>query len=159
MSAQTSYSINTPTAYAGMVYAQAPSDVVSRSVETVAGIDFGVAVSRGTNKDKQVTLGGTDYLGVTVRSLEREGVMNTGAIKYSEKESASVLRLGYIYAVCPAGCVPGDAVKYTNATGVLDAGAAAAGETQLDGAKWESTTTAGGIGIVRIESSATTAGA
>lgn len=159
MSAQTSYSIKQPKAYAGLIYAQAPHDIVSRMVETVAGIGFGVAVSRGTDKERQIVAGGTDFLGITIRSLDKEGAANTGAIQWNETEAAGILRDGYIWAVCPAGCNPGDAVKYTNATGVIDAGAAAAGETQLDGAQWETVAAAGELAVIRIETSATTAGA
>lgn len=159
MSAQTSYSIKQPKAYAGLIYTQAPHDIVSRLVETVAGIGFGVAVSRGTDKERQIVAGGTDFLGITIRSLDKEGAANTGAIQWNETESAGVLRDGYIWAVCPAGCNPGDAVKYTDATGVLDAGAAAADETQLDGATWETVAAAGELAVIRIETSATTAGA
>lgn len=159
MSAQTSYSIKQPGAYAGLIYAQAPHDIVSRDVETVAGIGFGVAVSRGTDKERQIVAGGTDFLGITIRSLDKEGAANTGAIQWNETESAGVIRNGYIWAVCPAGCNPGDAVKYTNATGVINAGAAAAGETQLDGAQWETVAAAGELAVIRIETSATTAGA
>lgn len=158
MSAQTSYSINQPVAYAGLIYAQAPSDIISRSVETAAGIGFGVAVSRGTDKDNQAVIGGTDFLGITVRSLDREADDAAGAIEYAEKETAGILRNGYIWAVCPTGCVPGDSVNYVNATGVLDSGTAVAGETQLDGAQWDTTAAAGGLAVIRLETLATTAG-
>lgn len=159
MSAQTSYSIKQPKAYAGLVYAQAPHDIVSRDVETVAGIGFGVAVSRGTNLERQVVAGGTAFLGITIRSLDKEGAANTGAIQWNEKETAGILRDGYIWAVCPSGCNPGDPVNYVNATGVLDSGAAVAGETLLDGAQWETIAAAGELAVIRIDSSATTAGA
>lgn len=160
MSAQTSYSINQGKAYAGLVYAQAPHDIISRAVETAAGIGFGVAVARGTDADRQIDLAGSaSFLGITIRSLEKEGAANTGAIKWNETETAGVMRKGYIWAVCPAGCVPGDAVKYTDSTGVLDAGAAGAGETQLDGASWETTAAAGELAVIRLETSAVTAGA
>ena len=160
MSAQTSYSINQNKAYAGLVYAQAPHDIVSRAVETAAGIGFGVAVARGTDADKQIDLAGSaDFLGITIRSLEKEGAANTAATQWNENETAGVLRKGYIWAVCPAGCVPGNAVKYTDGTGVLDAGAAGAGETQLDGATWETTAAAGELAVIRLETSAVTAGA
>lgn len=159
MTAQTSYDINQPVAIEGMLFAQHPHDIDSRAVEGASGIDFGVAVSRGTDKEKQVVAGGTDFLGITVRSLEREGAANTGLVKYNENEAAAILRDGYIYAACPAGCTAGDAVKYVNATGVLDSGAAGAGETQLDGATWETTAAAGELAVIRLESSDTTAGA
>ena len=157
MSAQTSYSINQPKAYAGMVYAQAPRDIVSRDVETAAGIGFGVAVSRGTNLERQIVAGGTRFTGITIRSLDKEGAANTGAIQWNEKEAAGILRGGYIWAVCPAGCNPGDQVKYTNATGVINSGKAGVGETALD-AKWDSVAAAGELAVILLNSLNTTAG-
>ena len=158
MSAQTSYDIRQDKAYAGLIYAQAPHDIVSRSVETVAGIGFGVAVTRGTDADKQIVpAASADFLGVTIRSLEQEGG-EAGAIKWDVKETAGVMRSGYIWAVCPTGCVPGDAVNYADGTGVLDSGAAGAGSTSLDGASWETTAVAGELAVVRLSTSAVTAG-
>lgn len=153
MSAQTSYSIKQAIAYAGLIYAQAPKDIISRAVETAAGVGFGVVVSRGTDPDKECVLGGTsDILGVTVRSLDREGVANTGAIKYNQYETAGIMRDGYIWAVCPSGCVPGDAVNFVEATGVLDSGApSGTGETGLDDCYWDSTAAAGELAILRVK--------
>ncbi len=158
MSAQTSYSINQRIALAGMLAAVHNHDIISRSIETAAGADFGIAVSRGTDKDKQAVIGGaTGFLGITVRSLERENA-NDDTVKYSETETAGILREGYIYAICPAGCNPGNLVKYTDATGVLDAGVAAVGETQLNGAIWDTTAAAGELAIIRLAGIDTTAG-
>jgi hypothetical protein len=158
MSAQTSYDIRQDKAYAGLIYAQAPHDIVSRAVETAGGIAFGVAVTRGTDPDKQIVLGKSgDFLGITVRSLEKEGG-DAGAIQWNAKETAGVMRSGYIWAVCPTGCVPGDAVNYADGTGVLDSGAAGAGSTSLDGASWETTAVAGELAVVRLSTSAVTAG-
>lgn len=160
MSAQTSYATNIRMALAGMLADLHNHDIVSRSVETAAGVDFGVAVSRGTDKDNQAVVGGaTGFLGITVRSLDREGAANTGLTKYSEKETAAILRDGYIYTVCPTGCNPGDAVKYVDATGILDSGAATAGQTQLDDATWETTAAAGELAVIRIAGINTTVGA
>lgn len=157
MSAQTSYALKQSVAYAGMIFALGEKSICSRSVETAAGIGFGVAVSRGTDKERQVVVGGTDFIGITVRDLHKEGSAN-GAIKWNENETAAVMRSGEIWCVCPTGCNPGDAVNYVNTTGVLDSGAAVAGETQLDGAYWDSTASAGELAVIRIETSATTAG-
>ena len=159
MSAQTSYDIRQGKAYAGLIYAQAPHDIVSRAVETAAGIGFGVAVARGTDPDKQIVVAGSaDFLGITIRSLEQEGG-EAGAIRWDVKETAGIMRVGYIWAVCPTGCVPGNAVNYTDGTGILDSGTAGVGETQLNGATWETTATAGELAVLRIQTAATTAGA
>lgn len=153
MSAQTSYAIKQVKGYAGQIYAQAPKDIISRSVETAAGIGFGVVVSRGTDKDNQCILGGTTgILGVTVRSLDQEGVVNTGAIKYDQYETAAIMREGYIWAVCPTGCNPGDAVNFVEATGVLDSGApSGTGETGLNDCYWDSVAAAGAIALLRVK--------
>ena len=151
MSTQTSYLINHPKAYAGMVFAQAPHDIVSRDAE--GEIAFGVAVSRGTDKDRQTVKGGTSFTGISIRSLEREGSV------YADKETVGVLRDGYVWITCPSGCNPGDLVKYVNATGVIDSGAPAIGETALDGAQWDTTAVAGELAVLRLNSLNTTAGA
>lgn len=153
MSAQTSYTINQAVAYAGLVYALAPSDIISGAVEGASGIGFGVAVSRGTDPEKQIVAGGDDtFIGVTIRDLGREGVANTGAIKYSETETAGVMRDGYLWVVCPSGCNPGDQANYVDATGVIDSGAAAAGETDIVGATFETVAAAGELAVLRIKS-------
>ena len=153
MSAQTTYAINQAVAYAGAIFANAPKDVISRAVETAAGIAFGVVVSRGTDKDKECILGGTTgILGVSIRSLDREADDAAGAIEYSQYETAGIMRDGYIWAVCPTGCVPGDAVNFVEATGVLDSGApAGVGETGLDDCFWDSTAAAGELAILRVK--------
>ena len=153
MSAQTSYEINQAIAYAGLIFAQNPKDIISRDAEGVAGLAFGIVVSRGTDKDRQCIIGGTTgFLGVTVRALDREGVINTGAIKYNETEAVAIMRNGYIWAVCPTGCVPGDAVNFIEATGVLDSGApSGVGETGLDNCFWDSTAAAGELAVLRVK--------
>lgn len=157
MAAQTEYTIKQDVAYAGLIYALHPHDINSFLVEDSDGIEFGVAVSRGTDVDRQVTKGGSDFVGITVRSLEREGA-NTGAIQYEEKEAAGVMAAGYIWAVCPTGCNPGDAVKYDGTTGELDAGTAGAGEWQLDEAEWWTTASAGDLAVIRLADKDATAG-
>ena len=152
MSAQTSYSINQAIAYAGMIFAQAPSDIMSASVEGASGIGFGVAVSRGTDKEKQIVAGGDGtFVGVTVRDLGREGAAN-GTIKYSENETAGVMRDGYLWVVCPSGCNPGDVANYVDATGIIDSGVAVAGETDITGATFETVAAAGELAVLRIKS-------
>ena len=158
MSAQLSYAINQGKAYAGMVFAQAPSDIISRSIEG-GSVAFGVAVSRGTDKDNQAIIGGASgFLGLTIRSVEREGAINSGDLDYSVQETAGIIRDGYVYITCPAGCVPGNLVKFDNVTGILDTGAAGVGETQISGAYWDTTAVAGEVGVVHIVGTATVAG-
>ena len=152
MSAQLSYAINQAVAYMGQIFALGLRDVISRSVETVAGAAFGIVVSRGTDKDNQCVIGGTTgILGITIRALDREGDDAAGAIEYSETETAGIMRMGYIWITCPTGCVPGDPVNFVEATGVIDSGApAGVGETGLDDCYWDSTAAAGELAVLRV---------
>lgn len=149
MSAQTSYTLNISKGLPGLIYDLSTKDVVSRAVETTAGADFGIVVSRGTDKEKQIVIGGADVLGVTVREISREGSAD-GSIKYSAKEAAGVMRKGYIWATIPTGGTAGAALKYNTTTGVIDAGAPAAGEAALTNSTLETTTAAGAVGVIRV---------
>ena len=152
MTAQTSYDINQAVAYAGLVFAQVPSEIASFTVEDVAGIPFGVAVSRGTNTELEITIGGDDaFLGITIRDLGREGAVNTGAIRYDEEETAGVMRSGYLWVFCPTGCNPGDAALYNDTTGIIDAGIAGAGETDIANSEFQTVSTAGELAVLRIK--------
>ncbi len=160
MVAQTTYEINTEQALAGMLADIHNHDIDSFSVETALGADFGIAVSRGTDAERQIVIGGaTNFVGITVRTLDIEGAINTGLIKLQKDDTAAVLSEGYIFVVCPTGCVPDDLVNYVEATGVIDSGAAVGvGETTLDGAKWQTTTAAGELGIIKIDNRNVTPG-
>lgn len=153
MTAQTSYAILQPVAYAGQIVDLAPRNVISRSIETALGAAFGIIVSRGTDKDKQAVIGGTTgILGVTVRALDQEGAANTGAIKYDVTDTAAIMRNGYIWVICPTGCVPGDPVNFVEATGVIDSGApSGTGETGLDDFFFDSTAAAGELAVLRVK--------
>jgi len=153
MTAQLTYAINQPKAYEGLIVAQASHDIISRSVEGVAGVAFAVVVSRGTDKEKQAVLGGTNgFLGITIRDLGREGAINDSTVKYSEKETAGIMRDGYIWAKCPTGCNPGDPVNFTEVTGILDSGVpSGVGETGLDDCFWDSVAAAGELAILRVK--------
>ena len=158
MTVQTSYTLQQGVGYAGQLFDVNPHEIVSRTVETVAGAAFGLAVGRGTDKAEQVLVGTADFTGITIRSLDKEGAINTGAIQWNENDAAGILREGYIWAICPAGCTAGDQVKYLTATGVLDAGVAGVGSMQLDGAQWDSTAAAGEVGVIRLSSLDVTVG-
>lgn len=159
MPAQTSYEINHPNAYPGQLADINSATLVSRSVEDANGADFGIAMSRGTDGEKQALVGiqSGGFLGISVRSLSRESEEG-GSVKYRQNATAALLSDGFIFARCPSGCNPGDEVFADNATGVLDAGEAGAGETQLDSATWETSTEAGGVGVIYLYGRDTTAG-
>lgn len=159
MSAQTSYTRNLRKALAGMIFDLSDRVLSSRSCEN-GPCAFGIGVTRGTDADNQAepAVDETGFKGVTVRVLDMEGAANTGALQYEDTETMALMEKGKIWVTVPAGCVPGDLAKYTNGTGVIDAGAAGAGETQLDG-YFDTTAAAGEVAVLVLNSTSTTAGA
>ena len=146
---QTTYNIYHKNAYNGQLKNPVNADILARVVETTDGVGFGIAVSRGTDKEQQIIVGGSEFLGITVRD-ESQINSSTNVANYPQESVASVMQVGYIYITCPSGCTAGQTVKYNDTTGVIDQGTASTGETQIANATWESTTTAGEVGVIRI---------
>ena len=154
MSAQLTYSRNTDSRIHGSLNDLNDNEIQSGVAE--AALPVGIAVKRGTDKEAELLLAtATNFLGVAIRDLHREGAINTGSLNYAIGENVSVLRSGRINLTCAAGCTAGDPVNYVDATGVIDAGVAGVGETQIGGAEWETTTVAGQVGIVRFKGEVT----
>ena len=148
MSAQTSYSRLQDERIHGSLADLNNNEIQSGAAEVAIAV--GVAVSKGTAAGQVKLAANADFLGIAIRDTSREGVINTGSLAYKIGENVSVLRSGKISLTCPSGCAVGDLANYVDATGVIDAGAAGAGETDIGGATWETTTVAGGVGILRL---------
>lgn len=127
MTIQTTYGFIAP-AVAGQIVDMYFNEIVSKLVETADGLEFGVAVGRGTG-DNQIVLGG-DF-GISVRELTREmDQRGAGAItKYILGNSAAVMRKGHVWALLAGGalgCVPGTVLGYVAADGTIGVGTDAA---------------------------------
>jgi len=122
-------------------------------VETAAGIDFGVVVSRGT-ADTQCVVGGDGTgSGIACRTLDREGAITTGAIKYDQYDDAAIITEGYVYVpVYTASGSPGDALFYNDTTGKIEVGTASTGETQMNATLEETLSASGQICLIKIDS-------
>lgn len=150
MSVQTSYSLYPPIGYPGLIYGCFPNDIGSFTAETDSGIGFGLAASRGIG-DTGIVRGGDNPFGITLRSLEREGVYITSEIRFKKHETVALLRKGYVWAVCVSGCNVGDVVKSDTITGALSAGdPSGATDAALKNATWETSAAVGEIAVVRI---------
>jgi len=119
MTVQTEYAYIAP-AVAGQIVDMYFNEIVSKLVEDATGLEFGIAVGRGTG-DNQVLVAGT--FGVSVRELTREmDKRGAGAVtKYIEGNSAAIMRQGHIY-VTLAGDAPvlaGGLLGYVAVTGVI----------------------------------------
>jgi hypothetical protein len=137
-------------AYEGQLADMYPNEIVSRRVETAAGIAPGRVVSRGTN-DNQITVGGdATGFGITVRDLANEGAVSTNNLLYAQYDVCPVIRKGYCYVDLQNTGTKGATLFYNDTTGLISAGTAGAGETQMDGCTLEETKAAAGIALIRV---------
>lgn len=151
MSVQTTYTTDHAAALDGMLADLADKDVISRSVETAAGIEFGRVVSFGTDPEKQCVLGGdATGIGVAVRSGDYENAIASETVAYAQYETASIMRKGYIWCKFSNTGSAGDAVCYTDADGIMKSGAAAAGETDIAATLETDVAAADDLGLVRL---------
>lgn len=141
--------------YAGQIVDQNPAVIDTKVNDQAVAIDFGVAVARSAadNTCKAPTADADKIIGISVRHAIRPADSSNN-VTYAQKDAVPVLREGFVYAVAYQNVVRGDGViSVTAQNGKLSgttAGAAGAGRVAVPGAVWETTTTAGDIGIVRI---------
>jgi len=124
------------------------ADIVSRQAE--GAIEFGRVVSRGTDPDNQVVPGGdATAWGLSVRDVAHE-VRADGDAIYDDKDTAAIMRKGYLWVTVADAGVPGDALNYVDATGAIGVGTPEAGETALPEATLETTVGAGELAVIRV---------
>lgn len=108
---QTSYTQDYVIGQAGQI-----ADISDRTIDSFAAegeIGFGIAVARGTNKQKQVIpFAGTGFVGVTVFEHNENGL-------YNDEDSVSVMTSGRIYVTTAATVTAGTTAYAVNATGLF----------------------------------------
>lgn len=133
MAVQTTYAANPAIGLPGQLTDNQPKIVETYLAETTA-IEPGLAVQQGTLGNQALLgTGTTATVGVTVRDESKEGLVSTNYITYPVKSAMSVIKWGYFYAYCASSAAKGAAFFATDATGVLEAGTASTGETQIAG--------------------------
>lgn len=147
MAVQTTYPDNISGAIAGLRGTMIPATLISRTVETVAGAGFGIAMARGTgdNGAKVFGSGDTAILGITV--IDRS--VNT-ADKYSQYESASIMTKGHVWVVASVAVNDGDPVYVIPATGAF-AKTNASSAVLIANAVWDTTAGIGALALVRLQ--------
>lgn len=101
------------------------ADTSNRVIDSFAAegtIAFGIAVARGTNKQKQVIpFAGSGFVGISVFEHNEDGL-------YNDEDSVSVMTSGRIYVATAATVVAGTTAYAVNATGAITNVATAATE-------------------------------
>lgn len=141
--------------YAGEIVDFNPCVIESKTNDQATAIDFGVAVARSAADDtcKAPTADADKIIGISARHAIRPADTSNN-VTYAQKDSVPIVKEGYIYAVAYENATRGDGVISVTAQngklGSTTGGAAGAGRVAVPGAVWETTTTAGNIGVVRI---------
>lgn len=143
--------------YAGQIVDINEATLASRANENASAIDFGKVVVRGAADGtcKPIATTGDSILGFAVRHPIQASATVPGAtpsVSYKQYDSVPILEIGRIYVTAGGNVTAGNSVYVTAADGTLT-DASGAGKAQVPGATWDTTTTSGNIGIVRINRS------
>lgn len=147
--------------YAGGIVDMLDTDIVSLINKQAVVIPFGNVVARdASGQCKAPAADGNVILGISVahRIGVSPGFGQTGAnvVQYNQNDEVPILKKGDIYVLAAENVTMDDqALSLTAGNGTIGGvtgGAAGAGRIVIPGAKWQTTTAAGSIGIVRIVS-------
>lgn len=142
---QTTYPVNIPRSKVGHVPNMLQADVISRNVESVAGVAFGAPVAQGADALGCIAYAGTGFIGVVMRD---RAIRHTAADIFLQSDSARILRKGPISVLANVNVAAGDPV-YVTAAGLFTN--SASGNFLIPNSRWETTTTAGNVGDIFIK--------
>lgn len=141
----TTYKQEMDAGVAGAIATTENKDIVSRAVETAAGIGFGLAVVQGVN-DKGIRLpitGDTKIFGVTVLDRTAGDLING---KFQQYESARVMTKGTIWVQVTEDVKAGDDVAVDLATAKFNKAG-----VKIANARYETSAATGGLAQIHIK--------
>lgn len=149
------YADDLAVAYEGQVADLGLHDIISRTVEDVAGIGFGKPVKQGVQpRGVTATVTGTlDIIGITVRNVATAND-GTNIDLHPQYDGVGIMRKGVIWArvTDAGGVVAGDPVWMARATGLFsNADLGSGGSIRLAGARWESPAANNGLARMRVD--------
>lgn len=150
MAVQTSYSIETESAYPGQPGNMGPQSVVSRVASTV--IPFGYAVCRAADQTASIPATGLTFLGVAKRDLGRQANAS-GVTQYEIGDEVAIMEDGYAWVVVEEAVVAGDPVFYRRVNGTpgrFRNDAATGDAVAVTGATFETAAALGGVAKIRM---------
>ena len=148
------YSENMAAGVAGAIASSTAKTLISATVETAAGVGFGVPVQRGDNDRgcKIMASGATSVYGITV--LDRSVAPSDDAPdKFLQYDDARLMQKGetWVPVTDAGGVVPGDPVWVKLADGTFsNADVGSDGSLKLPGCTWESTAANGAVARIRV---------
>ena len=143
---QTSYAQTILPAVEGMIANSEPHNIISRQLESAAGIGFGKVCVQGTADEQiRVSEATRKFRGITVMSHHAgKGIADA----YDQYETVPVLERGCIWVMASVAVAVGDPAYYVPATGVLTN--VTTSNTLIPDGSFDSSTTGAGLAILRI---------
>lgn len=154
MAVQTSYSENIRAAVEGMIANMESVNLISRTVETAAGIGFGVPVEQGSedNGCGVVDASTTEVTGITCRE---RSVRPLDGNEFEQYDSARLMTKGVVWVtVTDAGGVSaGDPVwlDLSDAGSFGNADVGFGNGLNLAGCRWDSSAANGALAKIRVD--------
>ena len=147
MAIQTNYNERMDAAREGMIANMEPKRLISRSVETEAGIGFGKVVVQGDDDmGVKASEAGAVYRGVTVWD---RGLRPEGGDTFGHRESARIMTSGVVWVKAAAAVSAGDAAGYIAASGNI-VPASTTGATAIPNASFDTTAASGVLVKLRL---------
>lgn len=143
---QTSYGERMPVGQAGGP-AEGAYEADTCSVETAAGIGFGLACGRGSAADGAV-LGGAQFRGISIRDVNVPA-SDSAPDKFPQYANIPLMTKGVIWVNAAVAVEAGQLVHYDTTTGALSN----TGGTEIAGATWESDAGIGALAKLRLDGS------
>ena len=144
---QTTYNTSLTPGVPGLVANMETANSISRLVEDVAGIGFGVAVFQGTGDLGITAAPGTMFRGVTVQDKTLLASQGQPVDVYPQKATAAVHEKGTIWVQASAAVAAGTPAYVTPAGAWTTA---TAGNTAIPGGFFDSSTTGAGLAKLHI---------
>lgn len=145
---QTSYTQSHARWVEGMILNSEPSDIISRIVESAAGIGFGKVACQGASDNGIIVPAANKvYRGITVLDpTQVGGTVDT----YAQYATAAVMTKGVIVAQASVAVAAGDKVYFVAATGALTNTDNSSANPQIPNAIWETSTSGAGLAAIRL---------
>ena len=145
---QSTYPEEIRSAVEGMVADAGLKTIVSRTVETAAGVGFGLAVVQGTADDGVIvpTATGGVFRGITVRDVT---LPQSAGDAYQQYDEAALMVSGVIWVTAQEAVSAGDPVSFEVTTGQLTTIVDATHDA-IPNATWETSAGIGTLAKIRL---------
>lgn len=146
MAIQTTYPEKQDAGRAGGLVNMELANLISRTVQTAAGLGFGLCVERGTGDNDCILFDGGTPLGISIRDRALDA---NEPNKFKQYAEARIITKGPVYAETPVAVDQGDPVYVVDADGTFH-NTAAAGRTLFPNAVWDTTTSGAGLAVIAL---------